>query len=66
MAAGGTARIAVCAGIENAVSGVGEKVDEGVGKFEVGRALMPDSAGYRIFILSGMNARPTVTSKRFF
>ena len=46
MAAGRTACIIVCAGVENTVSGVGEAVGEGVGKFEVGRALMPDTAGY--------------------
>lgn len=32
-----TARVVVCAGVENAESGVGEAVDEGVGSFgEVG------------------------------
>ena len=50
MAAGRTARIAVCAGVENALSGVGETVGEGVGGFEVGRAFMPDTAGYRMLI----------------
>lgn len=30
-----TARIAVCAGVENAVSGVGEKVVEGVERIKV-------------------------------
>ena len=62
MAAGRVARVAVCAGVENALSGVGEKVGEGVGKFEVGRALMPDTAGYRMLILLGINARPTAAT----
>ena len=53
MAAGRTARITVCAGIENALSGVGETVGEGVGGFEVGRAFMPDTAGYRMLIFVG-------------
>ncbi len=30
--------------------------------FEVGRALMPDTAGYRMLILSGINARPTAAT----
>ena len=62
MAAGRTACIAVCAGVEDAVSGVGEKVGEGVGKFEVGRAFMPDTTGYRMLILSGIHARPTAAT----
>ena len=53
MAARRTARIAVCAGVENTVSSVGEEVGEGVGGVEVGRALMPDIAGYRILIFVG-------------
>lgn len=35
MAAGGIARVAVCAGVENADSGVGEEAGEGVGRVEM-------------------------------
>lgn len=50
MAAGRIACIIVCAGVENTLSGVGEEVAEGVGEFEVGRTLMPDTTGYRMLI----------------